>query len=259
MHGSGERMHAYRHYQEAKNTMELTLELLLITILVGSIVADWQAWRRHPVLTASAALILVAGMYPGFDVVARQSVWLHSLQSLMIHHLAPLLMLLAGLNPCRILPDSTRILGSAPGATLVFVSFTGMTLLWLSPNLHVSLMESPALYSLMKWGMALSGILLCNVVARQSKVGSGDIVRGVAFNVAIAAPQTLAGIYLITSPPLYPMPGCIASPVNWLPLLDIMQDQHLGGSLLIAASAIFFLGDLQGRLRARRETLPAPT
>lgn len=239
--------------------VDVPWELLLIVALVGSIMADRQAWQKHPVLTASAGLLFFAGMYPGLDAVARHSVWLHSLQSLMIHHLGPLLMLFAGINPCRIIPGSSRVFGSTPATILVLFSFTGMTLLWLSPDLHVTLMESAGLYSLMKWGMALSGILLCNVVAGQNNAVSRDILRGVAFNIAIAAPQTAAGIYLMTSPPLYPMPGCITPPVNWPPLLDAVPDQRLGGGLLIVASGIFFFGDLMGRLRTAPEALPAPT
>lgn len=224
-------------------------ELVLIAALSGLILADREAWHRNPVLTGVAALVFFAGMHPALDEMARRTVWLHSLQSLLIHHVGPLLLILANVDPCRVMSGSAKAFRSTPAVLLVLSSFTAMTLMWLSPALHVSVMESSTLYSLMKWAMALSGILLCTVVSGVRREVSGDILHILAFNFAIAAPQALAGLYLVVQPPLYPMPGCTNAQTSWLPVLDAVEDQRLGGALLIAASATFFIGDAIRGLR----------
>lgn len=229
-------------------------ELLPILAVIALILGDPRGRVRHPVLLGAAALIFAVGLHPALDTVARYSVWLHSLQSLLIHHLGPLLLIRAHSSPCRLLPGSARALRSAPATVLVLFSFIAMTLVWLSPDLHLPLMDSAALYSAMKWGMAISGILLCASVGDQSDGGRGGIARDPAIGFLVAVPQAMAGLYLLVHPPLYPM-LCLSAPVTWLPVLDPLQDQQLGGVLLIAASALFFLGD-PSRRRRRSAAIP---
>lgn len=252
----GERMRDHAEYQAGATALAGSWELCLIAALLGFLVADRKAWQTHPILASCAVFVFLVGLHPGLDAVARHSVWLHSLQSLMIHHLGPMLLLLAGFNPFRSTPRFNRGLGSTPAMLLVILSFIGMTLLWLSPGLHLSLMESARLYSVMKWSMALSGLLLCNLVTAPEWNG---LRRRTAINIAVALPQSAVGLYLTSVAPLYAMPGCIMPPPSWLPLLDPFEDQFLGGALLIVASALFFLPDATGRMRHPTEALPAET
>lgn len=224
-------------------------ELVAVLGFVGLVTANRGMWRTHPVCSGAAALLLLVGLHPWLDVVARQSIWLHSLQSALVHHAAPLFLVLAcdGL-PKRRRTMTSHLLASPLSAWAVVLAFAGMSAFWMLPALHLRLMEDAQFYSAMKWGMALSGLLLCHVAAQRGRdPATGDATYWL-FNLAVALPQAAIGGLLMASPPLYPM-VCTAA-VAALGL-DARDDQRRGGAVLLASALLFLAAEAWRRYRIR--------
>lgn len=235
-------------------------ENLVVLLFVALVCGDRHARRRHPLLLYAAALAWLAGLLPLADEMARRSLLLHSLQSTLLHHLAPLLLLLAGARlPRRLHAVLQRHLDGAGGAAVLVLAFAAMGLAWMLPALHLPLMTSPALYSAMKWGMALSGLLLCQVLAgRWLAIGArGGMACHAALAGLLALPQLLiGGLVMFANEPLYPMPDCGPLPfivpqaaARWLQGLDPWRDQWWAGLLLVLSALSFLVGDVLGRYR----------
>jgi hypothetical protein len=215
-------------------------ELVPIGLFALWVTQGPHAWEREPILSSAAVLVIVIGMLPAFDIAARHSVWLHCLQSALIHHVAPILMLLASANqpPLR---DAANWDGRLM-RLLVVIGFGVMSGIWMLPQLHLRLMEDPDLYVLMKWAMALSGVFLCKLMARDYQ--SGDILRSrrLSFSLSVAIPQLLVGLALLISSPLYAMPAHDMAHMNGMMdrAMNPRLDQSLGG-LLLCMSAFLLL------------------
>lgn len=225
-------------------------EAVAVLGFVGLVARDRRAWRAHPACQAAGALLLWVGMQPSLDAVARQSLWLHSLQSACIHHAAPMLLALAcGRAAPRRGATVARRRASPLAATVLALAFAGMSGLWMLPSLHVRLMEDAQFYSAMKWGMALTGLLWCRVmVAFAGDPGIGP-ARYWAFSLGAAAPQVAVGIVLVVSLPLYPM-ICSASSV---PVLDPVGDQRWSGVLMACSALASAMADGWRRHELRRD------
>jgi putative membrane protein len=110
------------------------------------------------------------------DYVAAHMFWVHRLQHLILHHIAPFLLVLAA--PLAVLrrglpaPLETWVLRPLWRHRLVqamyhFVQhpvvapalFVGLVYFWLTPAVHFAAMLNNELYKLMNWSMALDGIL----------------------------------------------------------------------------------------------------
>lgn len=215
-------------------------ELVPIGMFVFWVTEGPRGWKREPMLSSAAVLVLVIGMLPVFDIAARHSVWLHCLQSALIHHVAPILLLLLSANQ-----PALRAAAGWDGRLmrlLIVIGFGVMSGIWMLPQLHLRLMEGPDLYVLMKWAMALSGVFLCRFMARDYQ--SGDVLRGrrLSFSLSVAVPQLLVGLALLISSPLYVMPA--QEMVNMEGMMESALsprlDQSLGG-LLLCMSAFLLL------------------
>lgn len=200
-------------------------------------------------------LVFLVGMSPALDSIARHSIWLHSLQSALIHHVGPLLLVLACVTlPCHLTDKSpllTRYLGSPLCAWTVLLSFAGMSWMWMLPELHLRLMEDADLYRMMKWGMAISGVLLCYVTS-SLYLKAGNPTRYWVFSLGVALPQIAIGLFLIASPPLYPMPEHLLAHApntlqTWAMGLDASTDQIWGGMLLLSSALLFLAVDATRR------------
>lgn len=206
------------------------LELLVIAVFVCWSSGGPKGWKRQPLLLGGAALVFLLGLQPALDAAARHSVWLHCLQSALIHHLAPILLLFAA---ARKSPAGTgsRAEGRAVRVWVV-VAFGAMSGVWMLPQLHQRLMDDAALYALMKWAMALSGLWLCRVMGRYCQCADVPLRQQWCFSLAVALPQVLVGGVLLFGPVLYPMHGHSMTRMHGAGAISAQLDQLLGGALI---------------------------
>jgi len=200
-----------------------------------------KGWKRKPLLLGGAALVFLLGMQPALDAVARQSVWLHCLQSALIHHLAPILLLFA---VAREPAAPARFRKGGGGARIGgVIAFSAMSGVWMLPQLHQRLMDDAVLYALMKWAMAISGLWLCRVMGRCCRSADVPLHQRWTFNLAVALPQMLVGVLLVFSPPLYPMPGHSMTHMHGAESLSAQLDQLLGGVLMCLSALLLLWAD----------------
>ncbi|MFD0928431.1 cytochrome c oxidase assembly protein [Methylophilus glucosoxydans] len=228
---------------------QISWELMAIAVFALLLINNRKACRASPGLMITAITTMVIGLMPQLDIVARHSVWLHCLQSALIHHVAPMLLLMAELKlPSKLNKPFAQILASPLASSLIMLSFLAMSVMWVWPELHIQLMHDGSLYRAMKWAMAISGVLLCYAAAILYQQGFISSLRFWVFHLAITVPQVLVGILLMMAAPLYPMPQCL-SKTNGLVgvLIKLGQslgpraDQALGGALLLISATLFFV------------------
>jgi len=130
-------------------------------------------WR--PLSFYLGLLMIYAVMQTYVDYLSQHMFWIHRLQHLVLHHLAPFLVVLAYPHEVlgRGLPQSWRewmmsIWRSLPVRfTYGFlqhpivspVLFVGVIYFWLMPSIHFDAMLSSSLYQVMNWSMLLDGLL----------------------------------------------------------------------------------------------------
>lgn len=135
-------------------------------------------------------LVLIYGMLQTqYDFYAQHMFFLHRLQHLILHHLAPFLIalvltreqLLAGLPvPLRRhIIDPLWHSRLMRGVIIVIqqplvssVLFVGLIYFWLIPDIHFIAMLNVPLYNAMNWGMALDGLLFWWMVFNMRADGS---------------------------------------------------------------------------------------
>lgn len=182
------------------------------------------------------------------DYFAQHMFFIHRLQHLMLHHLAPFLLVLA--NPLRMLlrgvPAFLRkrmmfpvlrngplrlALGSIqrplPGALL----FVGLVYFWLVPSIHFDAMLSIHLYKAMSWSMVLDGALFWWLMLDPTGRGRARLSYGRRMLTLwlIMIPQILLGAFMALSrTDLYPIYKLCGRAFAVSPLFD----QHMGGLLI---------------------------
>tara|TARA_R110001606_G_scaffold346892_5_gene496079 strand:- start:39499 stop:40188 length:690 start_codon:yes stop_codon:yes gene_type:complete len=207
----------------------------------------WVSSHRllvKPTLFHSASLIFLLGMMPWFDSIARYSIWIHSTQSVMVHHLAPLLWIIALQHPVDV---HTEQRDNKPSWHIIamFLLFAVLTWGWMLPAIHPLLMQSALAYSLMKWLMALSGLALCFTML--SKTASSHYWRWLN-GMMVTFPLVLLGSMMLIFPDLYQSAHSsmhhqhmmMTNVPDWL-LLAPYEDQFLGGVIFIVAAYFYWL------------------
>lgn len=193
-----------------------------------------------PMLFHFANLIFLLGMMPWFDSIARYSVWLHSTQSVMVHHLAPLLWLIALRRPVDV---DTNERDNKPSwhITAMFLLFAVFTWGWMLPAIHTLLMQSALVYSVMKWLMALSGLALCFTMLFRTRSASTHYWRWLN-GLMVTSPLVLLGSMMIIFPDLYQSTQgnmhhqhMMTNVPDWLYLAPY-KDQFLGGVIFIVTA-----------------------
>lgn len=132
------------------------------------------SWRRAAFFIGLA--LDYAALQTYFDYLSQHMFWVHRLQHLVLHHLAPVLLVLAAPGrqlylglPAAMRERLSRPLArwDLPGwplrvlqnpfvATLLFV---GLIYYWLTPSVHFAAMLDVHRYLLMNWSMAVDGLL----------------------------------------------------------------------------------------------------
>ena len=131
-------------------------------------------WRT---LSFYLGLILIYGVMQTYvDYLSQHMFWVHRLQHLVLHHLAPFLIALSYPHEVMVrgLPENWHkqillpIWNSLPirilyrflqNPIIAPVLFVGLIFFWLTPEVHFDAMLSSTLYQLMNWSMLLDGLL----------------------------------------------------------------------------------------------------
>ncbi|MGH8229639.1 MAG: cytochrome c oxidase assembly protein [Steroidobacteraceae bacterium] len=190
-----------------------------------------------------------------FDYLAQHMFWIHRLQHLVLHHLAPVLMVLA--TPGRVieagvpagwlergerLARDRKLLGvlrstlrsafrAVQNPVVAPLLFVGLIYFWLIPSIHFGAMLDIHRYDAMNWSMAVDGILFWWLMLGPRRAhGLVSIGYGarVVILFLIMLPQIAIGAYIaLTRHLIYDVYAICGR--AWA--VSPITDQHLGGLL----------------------------
>lgn len=213
------------------------------------------AWWK-PMLFWSGWGLLWQALQTQWDYVAEHQFFVHMLQQMALHDLAPLLIMAAWPGPAWrsalpvawrrrwLLPLQRSAAARIAGAVLfnpwlAAALFGGMVVFWLVPAVHVGVMLNTALYQAMNWAMVLDGLLFWWLIVDPRRCGPAHLRPGVRVLLPVLAmvPQMALGAVLaLNSTDWYPIYSLCGRAIAGL---DAMTDQHLGGLIVwIPSSAI---------------------
>jgi len=142
-------------------------------------------WRS---LSFYLGLVMIyAVMQTYVDYLSQHMFWIHRLQHLVLHHIAPFLIVLAYPHEVigRGLPQRWRIwlltiwrslpvrfiYGFLQHPIVSPLLFVGVIYFWLMPSIHFDAMLSSRLYQLMNWSMLLDGLLFWWLILDSRETG----------------------------------------------------------------------------------------
>jgi len=191
--------------------------------------------------------LLYAVLQTYVDYLSQHMFWVHRLQHLVLHHIAPVLLVLAAPAPVlwqglprRWRPAARRIGASPVLARVVaivqhpFIAcllFVGLIYFWLTPAIHFGAMLDARRYLLMNWSMAVDGVLFWWLMLSPKQAqGAAALGYGARLLVLCLAAllQILLGAYItLHKSVLFDVYGICGRAWNESPLTD----QELGGLL----------------------------
>ncbi|MDD5266537.1 MAG: cytochrome c oxidase assembly protein [Methylococcales bacterium] len=178
------------------------------------------------------------------DYYSEHEFFVHQLQSLVLHHLGPFLIVLScpkealsaglpvagrrlirmvsGWKPLQCL---VKVLFHPAAAVTVFV---GLIAFWLLPPIHFIAMLDWRIYRLMNWSMVLNGLMFWGIVLdSHSKWSPGSRI---VMMLAVIPPQILIGALIFFTPhelyPIYTLCGRAFTGMSSI------TDQQIGGLIL---------------------------
>ncbi|MEO8810774.1 MAG: cytochrome c oxidase assembly protein [Rhodanobacter sp.] len=204
--------------------------VFLATFLLASVLY-WRGRRRLRVSFCrqlafwSGMAIIYLSLHTYLDYYAEHEFFMHRLQQLLLHHLAPLLIVTA--YPASVLragiPLAWRVrllrplqrswpwravFGVLMSPTVATVLFVVFVLIWLIPDLQTLAMLDWRVYRFMNWTMLISGFAYWSLVLDHRPHPPGRMVAGLrVLSPAITmTPQILAGaIVTFSRTDLYPI------------------------------------------------------
>ena len=229
----------------------------VLALCTLSAVGYWRGVRRlrhsggHVSSWKSVAFVLgllssYAVLQTRVDYLAQHMFWVHRLQHLVLHHVAPLL-LIAGTQggiltlgtPVQWVQRSrdvvSRVRGLQPAFRLLqrpwmaAVLFVGLIYFWLIPSVHFTAMLDARRYLLMNWSMLVDGLLFWwLIVTPRRAVGSGSVGYGsrILMLCFTAALQLLLGAYITLHKSILFDVYAVCGRA-WA--IDPLVDQQLGG------------------------------
>jgi putative membrane protein len=242
-------------------TVFLTCTLVLALYVRGLLALRRGAdrvgfWRAFTFFLGVALNYAVLQTY--LDFLAQHMFWVHRFQHLILHHIGPVLVVLAAPVPVlragipaalarrlRIgarLWRPVRLLFRIVQHPLIAPTlFVGLIFFWLTPSVHFTAMLDGRRYLLMNWSMLADGILFwwLMLAPRQSQgrtaIGYGTRLVILAI---VAVPQILLGAYItLHLTPLYDIYAVCGR--AWA--ISPMDDQQLGGLLTWIPAAMMSL------------------
>jgi putative membrane protein len=225
------------------------------------------AWFTGVVLT-------YAVMHTYLDYLSQYMFWVHRGQHLVLHHLAPFLMVLGA--PHRVLPYAfapgprARLGGALRHPVIRWpyrflqhpvvapVLFVGIIFFWLDTEIHFDAMLSKDLYRIMNASMLIDGLLFWWLIVDPRGRHSGGLSFGIRLLLlwAIMIPQIMLGAYIgLADGELYDVYAVCGR--AWP--LEPITDQRIGGFITwIPAAMMSVIGALVVfRLWLRESAQPA--
>lgn len=199
-------------------------------------------WRRIVFVGSIGALYAV--LRTRYDYWAQHLFVLNRIQHVVMHHLGPFFIALAGVGPtvrrgmprwARRVVDSRAVAAAMRAVqqpALAAVLFVGSFFFWLIPPVHFRAMIDDRLYQLMNWSMVVDGILFWSLVVDFRPRPPARISFGARLAVVVGAmiPQGVLGLLLALWPrDLY---SYYALCGRLLPSMSAITDQHLGGIVI---------------------------
>jgi len=225
--------------------------------------------------------IVYVSLHTYFDYFAEHEFFMHRIQQVLLHHLAPLLIvasypgtvLRAGLplawraRALRPLEHSwpwRATTGVLLNPAVVTVLFVGFILIWLIPAMQTLAMLDWRIYRFMNWSMMLSGLSYWWLVLDHRPKPPGRMTPGVrVLSPAITmSPQILAGaIVTFSKSDLYPIFEICGRAFTF----NVLTGQLVGGVIMwVPAALIESIGGLlalrqwvrlsrNGRIKSKRQ------
>jgi putative membrane protein len=238
--------------------------LVGIFVLVAVLYA--RGSRRIPISLARQAAfwtgmaLFYVALHTRLDYYAEHQFFVHRIQHLVLHHLAPLLVmasypggaLRAGLpfkwrSPLRRWqrsPSARMIAATVLNPLFISVAFVISVLFWLIPPVQFVAMLDSRLYRVMNWSVAISGLMYWWMVLDHRPHPPSRTRPGlrVLSPVITMTPQILAGaIITFSSHDLYPVFTLCGRAFSLSPALD----QSLGGLIMwVPAGVLEAIGGL---------------
>ncbi len=209
----------------------------------------------------SGMAIIYLSLHTYLDYYAEHEFFMHRLQQLLLHHLAPLLIVTAfpvsALRAGLPLRWRTRLLrplqrswpwrltmGVLMNPTVATVLFVVFVLIWLIPDLQTLAMLDWRVYRFMNWSMLISGFAYWSLVLDHRPHPPGRMVAGMrVLSPAITmTPQILAGaIVTFSTHDLYPIFEICGRAFTF----NVLTGQLIGGLITwVPAAMIESLGGL---------------
>jgi putative membrane protein len=180
------------------------------------------------------------------DYLSQHMFWVHRLQHLVLHHIAPILLVASApsqaircgspqwlrervLEPLARQTATTRALRLIQNPVVALVLFVGLIYYWLIPSVHFAAMLDANRYLLMNWSMAIDGIFFWwLMLTRRDCQGRFALGYGIRILVLCLAAllQILLGAYItLHRTVLFDVYAICGRAWNLSPLVD----QQLGG------------------------------
>jgi putative membrane protein len=212
-------------------------------------------WRPFSFLLGVVMIYLALQTY--FDYLSQHMFWVHRLQHLVLHHLAPFLMIVAAPGPVlrQGLPPAWRgaerslwrrsgvrhVLKVLQNPWVAGFLFVGVIFFWLTPSIHFTAMLDVDRYRLMNWGMAVDGVFFWwLMLTPRGAQGSAAVSYGPRITVLVVTGflQLFLGFYIVVHPTvLFTVYGVCGRAWAISPLVD----QQVGGCITWIPTAMMSL------------------
>jgi putative membrane protein len=183
------------------------------------------------------------------DYYAEHEFFVHQLQSLVLHHLGPFLIVLACPKDALSAgcPAVKRLIRKASAwkpvqgtvkslfhPVAAVTGFVGVIIFWLLPSIHFIAMLDWRIYRLMNWSMVLNGLMFWGIALNpDSRRSPGSRI---AMMLAVVPPQILIGALIFFAPhelyPIYTLCGRAFTGISFT------TDQQIGGLILWTQGAM---------------------
>lgn len=170
----------------------------------------------RPLTFVFGVMLIYFVMQTHYDYLSQHMFFVHRIQHLILHHLAPFLILLAEPQPvlaCGLpkkvyenvllptwrYPLTQRLYRTIQSPLLAPLLFVGLIYFWLTPSIHFDAMLSADLYKMMNWSMVLDGLLFWYLILDPRTRQQGALLGfGTRILVlwAIILPQIVLGAYI---------------------------------------------------------------
>jgi hypothetical protein len=173
------------------------VRLTVLAVLCTACARLFPVSRKRRVLSACAWGLAAGAFLPGLDALARSALWIHALQSLLLHHWVPQ-MIARERGPIF----DPKLIGArtALPTWVAAVAFGGASIAWMLPPMHGWVMREDFAYLAMSISMLISGIFWHTSVSRWRKHRSEN---DLAIQIIAFCPQWLLGGYLLVTGPVY--------------------------------------------------------